>query len=62
MTDVRCEWSDFAQAMVAVLTSRTILTEDPLVIQTEHLRTYAMKLNPASIFEPSGAAVFDGKQ
>ncbi|KAF2904877.1 hypothetical protein ILUMI_01294 [Ignelater luminosus] len=48
ITDVRCEWSDFARSVTATLTSSTVVTEDPITVETENLRKYIQE-NPIRV-------------
>ncbi|KAF5300331.1 hypothetical protein FQA39_LY11188 [Lamprigera yunnana] len=49
ITDVRCEWSEFSSSMEASLTSRSIITQDPVAIESTNLKEYANKINPTSL-------------
>lgn len=42
---MRCEWSDFVRSVTATVTSSTVITEDPITIETENLRKYIQE-NP----------------
>ncbi|KAB0797464.1 hypothetical protein PPYR_08457 [Photinus pyralis] len=46
ITDVRCEWSKFMASMTANITSRSVITENPLGVETENLRKYVAKVKP----------------
>ncbi|KAK4879874.1 hypothetical protein RN001_008020 [Aquatica leii] len=59
ITDVRCEWSDFSSSMTATLTSRSILTEDPVSIETENLRNYVKRIGPLSFMDSTALSVQD---
>lgn len=41
MTDMRAAWSNFSRSTVAIITSRTIITEDPVGIEAFSLRKFA---------------------
>lgn len=41
LTDVKVEWSSFHHSAVAVLTNRTVITENPVGIEADQLRNYA---------------------
>lgn len=41
MTDMRAEWSNFYRSVIAFITSKTIITEDPVGAEANTLRRYA---------------------
>ncbi|KAK5646523.1 hypothetical protein RI129_004987 [Pyrocoelia pectoralis] len=49
ITDVRCEWSKFMAAMTANITSRSVITENPVGTETENLRKYIAKVKPMAL-------------
>ncbi|KAF5308797.1 hypothetical protein FQR65_LT06030 [Abscondita terminalis] len=59
VTDVRCEWSDFSSSMVATFTSRSILTEDPISIESENLRDYVKKMKLSPLMDHSTLSAQD---
>ncbi|KAL0272009.1 UNVERIFIED_CONTAM: hypothetical protein PYX00_005147 [Menopon gallinae] len=51
--DVRLEYSEFRQSVVAVITSRTVITENPSTIEAQSLREYAenVPLQPIAVLD-----------
>lgn len=41
MTDMRAEWSNFYRSVIASITSKTIITEDPVGSEASELRKFA---------------------
>lgn len=42
MTDMRAQWSDFHRSVIASITSKTIITEDPVGGEANTLRRFAL--------------------
>lgn len=41
MTDMRADWSNFYRSVIAYITNKTIITEDPVGAEANALKRYA---------------------
>lgn len=57
ITNVCCEWSDYTGSMVAKLTSRSIITEDPIAPETSIIKDHMSRMNPSALVD--SRALFD---
>lgn len=60
---MRAEWSNFYRSVIGVITSRTIITEDPVGAEANTLRKYAetIPLQTNSILEAVLASIPDSQ-
>lgn len=64
LTDMRAQWSSFYRCTIAIVTSRTIITEDPVGPEADALRKYAQNagLHSTDLLENITTSIPDGNQ